>query len=520
MYANDIIKWNEHLTINLGVRYEYQTVPLGIRQQDLNVAANVPGLLNFDAPKATKLNFMPRVGVAYSPGTSGKTSIRAGFGTAYDQVRDNLGLDAAVPEFSSTVDVTGNPGTGFLAHGGISPSSIPSSPTTAQLISESSGILPSVLIRPEVITWNFDVQHVIHENLTLDARYVGTHGYHLTVQDQLDRQPVVNASNALPVYLTAPSQATLNGLTSTLATLTNSYNASGDVLPAYAAIGLTGVLTSFQPWGSSNYNGLSLEAKYRYTNGLQFIAAYTWSHDLDNSTADVFSTYTTPRRPQDARNLNPDYSSSALDHRQRFTYAAVYTLPYFQKSGTNWLLRNVVGNWDLAPIYTFQTGTLATAQAGVDANLNGDSAGDRTIINTAGNPALGSGTTPLKNSAGATVAFLATNPGAEYIATPKGALANGGRNTLQLPPIDDIDLSLIKKFSLTERLKMQISLRATNIFNHPQYVGGPVNDVAGAGQTSANVHNALIPGTSTFEQWNQVFSSNPRFMQIAAKFTF
>jgi hypothetical protein len=520
LYINDIYKVNANLTVNLGLRYEYQTTPLGIQQQNLNIAANVPGLLDFSAPVPTKKNFMPRIGVAYSPGTDGKTSIRAGFGIAYDQVRDNLGLDAAVPEFSSTVDVTGNPGTGFLAHGGISPSSVPSSPTTAQLISESSGILPTVLIRPAVITWNVDVQHVIHENLTLDARYVGTHGYHLTVQDQLDRTPVVNASNALPVYLTAPSQATLNGLTSTLTTLTNSYNNAGDVLPAYKAVGLTGVLTSFQPWGSSKYDGLSLEAKYRYTNGLQFIAAYTWSHDLDNSTADVFSTYTTPRRPQDARNLGPDYSSSALDHRQRFTYAAVYTLPYFQKSGSNWLMKNIVGNWDFAPIYTFQTGTLATAQAGVDANLNGDSAGDRTIINTAGNPAIGTGVTALKNSAGATVAFLANNPGAEYIATPKGALANGGRNTLQLLPIDDIDLSLIKKFSITERLKMQVSLRATNIFNHPQYVGGPVNDVAGAGQTSANVHNALIPSTSTFEQWNQVFSSNPRFVQIAAKFTF
>jgi hypothetical protein len=520
LYANDIYKVNEHLTVNLGLRYEFQTVPLGIRQQDLNVAANVPGLLNFNAPQPTKLNFMPRVGIAYSPGTKGNTSIRAGFGTAYDQVRDNLGLDAAVPEFSSTIDVTGNPGTGFLAHGGISPSSVPSSPTPAQLIAESSGILPTPLIRPAVVTWNLDVQHVVHENLTLDARYVGTHGYHLTVQDQLDRQAVVNASNALPVYLTAPSQATLNGLTSTLAGLTNLYNNNGDIVPAYAAVGLTGVLTSFQPWGISSYNGLSLEAKYRYTNGLQFIAAYTWSHDLDNSTADVFSTYTTPRRPEDARNLGPDYSSSALDHRQRFTYAAVYTLPYFQKSGVNWLLKNIVGNWDLAPIYTLQSGTLATAQAGVDANLNGDSAGDRTIINTMGSAALGTGVTALKNSAGATVAYLANNPSAEYIATPKGALATSGRNTLVLPRIDDIDLSLIKKFSITERLKLQVSLRATNIFNHPQYTGGPVNDVAGSGQTSANVHNALIPGNSTFEQWNQVFSSNPRFMQIAAKFTF
>lgn len=517
-YANDIWKVTSTFTVNLGLRYEYETVPLGIQQSNLNIVANVPGLLDFSSPQATKRNFMPRIGLAWSP--DAKTSIRAGFGTALDQIRDNLGLLTSPPEFSSTVDVTGNPGTGFLAHGGISPSSLPSSPTVQQLISETSGILPHVLLRPNVATWNLDVQRVYKDRLTLDARYVGTHGYHLSVQDQLNRRPVVNASNALPVYLQAPSQATLNSLTTSLTALTNSYNNFGDIVPAYNAAGVNGIVTSYQPWGSSSYNGLSLEAKYNYTNGLQFIGAYTWSHDLDNSTADVFSTYTTPRRPQDAQNLTPDYASSALDHRQRFTYAAVYTLPFFQKSTTNWFLKNVVGNWDAAPIYTFQSGTLATAQAGVDANLNGDSAGDRTIINTAGNPAIGTGVTALKNSAGTTVAFLANNPGAGYIATPKGALATGGRNTLVLPRIDDIDLSLIKKFNITERFKFQIGLRATNIFNHPQYTGGNLNDVAPTGQTSGNVHNALIPSISTFGQWSQVFSSNPRFMQISAKFSF
>ena len=315
-YGNDIWKVNQHLTLNLGLRYEFQSVPLGIKQQSLNNVASVPGLISFAEPQPTKLNFMPRIGVAYSPGNDGKTSFRAGFGTAYDQIRDNLGLNAAVPEFSATVDVTGLSGTNFLKNGGISPAAVPASSTPAQLLAASSGVLPTVLLRPEVITWNADVQHVVGQNLTLDVRYVGTHGYHLTVQDQLNRQATVTAANALPVYLAAPSQATLNGLTNTLAALTTSYNNFGDIVPAYHAVGVNGVLTSYQPWGSSSYNGLAVQANYRLTNGLQFVSAYTWSHDLDNSTADVFSTYTTPRRPQDARNLTSDYSSSALDHRQ------------------------------------------------------------------------------------------------------------------------------------------------------------------------------------------------------------
>jgi hypothetical protein len=323
----------------------------------------------------------------------------------------------------------------------------------------------------------------------------------------------------LPVYLSNPGQATLNSLTSNLSSLTASYNNNGDIVPAYAAVGVNGILTSYQPWGRSFYHGLSLQANYRYTKGLQFVGAYTWSHDIDNSTADVFSTYTTPRRPQDARNLTPDLASSALDHRQRFTYAAVYNLPLYQTS-KNWLLKNVAGNWELAPIYTFQTGTLGTAQSGIDSNLNGDTAGDRTIINGAGNPGVGSTVSPLTNSAGQTVAYVANNPAAGYIIAGKGTLANGGRNTLQFHPIQDIDLSVLKNFAITERTKIQFSIRATNIFNHPQYTGGFLNDVAPAGQSDANVHNALIPGTSTFQQWSQVFSSNPRGVQLAAKFIF
>ena len=524
-YINDIWKVTEHLTLNLGLRYEYQTVPEGIEEQGLNSAASVPGLISFNAPQATKLNLMPRIGIAYSPGTNGKTSIRAGFGTAYDQIRDNLGLNAAVPEFSSTIDLTdpsGASGQGFIANGAIKPGAAGSALTPAQLLAKTSGVLPTTLLRPEVITWNFDIQRVIGQNLTMDVRYVGTHGYHLSVQDQLNRQPVVNASNALPIYYTAPSQATLDGQTNTLSSLTSQVGAPnyGNIVPAYNAVGVDGILTSYQPWGSSRYNGLSVQANYRFTKGLEFVSAYTWSHDIDNSTADVFSTYTTPRRPQDARNIDNDYSSSALDHRQRLTYAAVYRLPYFQQSGSNWLMKNIVGNWDIAPIYTYQTGTLATAESGLDSNLNGDTAGDRAIVNPAGNSNVGSAVTALTNTAGATVGYLVTNPSAGYIQTPKGALSNAGRNTLMIRPTDDIDLSLIKNFSFTERAKIQFGFRATNLLNHPQYTGGFLNDVAPSGQTGANVHDALIPGNPAFQQWSQVFSSNPRSIQLSAKLTF
>ena len=79
-YVNDIWKVRSNLSLNLGVRYEYTSTPYGWTQQSLNAVANVPGLITFGSPQAPTHNFMPRVGFAYSPGTSGNTSIRGGFG--------------------------------------------------------------------------------------------------------------------------------------------------------------------------------------------------------------------------------------------------------------------------------------------------------------------------------------------------------------------------------------------------------------------------------------------------------
>ena len=98
-FANDDWKIRPNLTINLGVRYEYDTVPAAENNQILNAVANVPGLITFGKPQPETNNVMPRIGVAYSPGTDGKTSIRAGFGINYDVLFDNLGLLTLPPGF-------------------------------------------------------------------------------------------------------------------------------------------------------------------------------------------------------------------------------------------------------------------------------------------------------------------------------------------------------------------------------------------------------------------------------------
>ena len=532
IYGNDNWKIRPNLTVNLGLRWEYLTIPLGEQTQYLNSSASVPGLITFNNPTTEKDNFMPRVGIAYSPGTSGNTSIRAGFGITYDVLYDNLGTLSLPPQLSTTVDVTGNGAPGFLAGGGILPNTSITVPEGADARALTSGFIPNQR-RPEVYNWNFGIQHVFANKYTFESRYVGTRGLYLPMQTRINFQPTVTPSNALPLYLTKPSQATLNALPNELAPLTNGppcpncletiFDNGGYIVPAYLNAGFFSPITAFMPVGNSTYHGWSNQLSRRFSNGLQFQGSYTWSHAIDDSTDDLDSTVLAPRRPQDFQDLAADKASSLLDHRNRVVLQMIYDAPFFKNS--NWLLKNVLGNWEIAPVYIYQTGQLATPQSAVDANLNTDSATDRVFINSAGTPGVGSGVTALTNSAGYTVAYLANNPNAMYIAGGEGTLPNGGRSLVHLNPIDDIDLTLMKRINVTERFRLEFSVRAFNIFNHPQYVGGFLNDVApvayAQGTSSGDLaRTTIIPGNTNFLDWSQAFSSNPRQMQLALKLIF
>jgi hypothetical protein len=514
VFANDDWKIRPNLTINLGLRYERTTIPYSERLQSVNSLANVPGLISFNEPKVQNLNFQPRVGFAYSPGKGGNTSIRGGFGINYDQLFDNFGSLSLPPQFNQTVNFSGQPGSGFLAGGGITPSQYIPITDAASARAATSAFVPDQRL-PKSIQWTISFQHVFFQNYTFESRYLGNRGINLPVQSYINLQSVVTPQNSLPVFTSMPSQATINGLTNTLSGLQSLNNE----VPGFANAGFNNFISAFMPIGNSTYHGWANQLSRRFSNGLQFIGAYTWSHAIDDSTAEVHSTDTTPRRPQDFQNLRAERASSALDHRQRLTFEMLYDLPFFKHS--NWFMKNLVGNWEIAPIYTYQTGTLVTPQSFVDANLNGDPAGDRVIINSQGTPGVGSGMSPITNSAGNTVGYLINNPNAQYIAGQQGVFVNSGRNLEHLRPINDVDLTVQKRVNVRERYAFEFSARFFNILNHPQYAGGYLNDVQPFTATaSPTVDNYLRPNTSLFLQPDQAFTGNPRNIQLALKFVF
>ena len=552
-YVNDNWRIKRNLTLNLGVRYEYTTIPYTKRLQDLNQAASVPGLIDFSSPKAPTNNWGPRIGFAYSPGDSGKTSIRAGAGIAYDVLFDNLGLLSLPPQLSTTIDcapVGAYPcASPFLGSGGIlpGPGGVVTYPSIADQRAATSAFIPVNQKDPKSIDWTLGVQHSFGSDLVAEVRYVGTRGIHLPAQIRLNTQPVVTPNNFIPTYTAAPSQATLDGSTVDLGAL----EGEDPLVPAYEAAGFNqNLITAYEPWASSTYHGLAAQINKKFSHGVQFVGAYTYSHNIDDATAEVFSTVLAPRRAQNGLDLSADRANSILDHRHRFTLSIVYDEPFFAHS--NAFLRNTVGGWEIAPIYTYQSGQWVTPQSGIDSNLNADSAGDRVIANKAGAKGTGSDVNPLCRSVVPTatctnsnlfctgnpavdgagsgcptgidvvdnvVGYQAVNPNAQFIQAGFGALANVGRNVLQLDPTNNLDLTVLKRFTITERYKVEFRASASNVLNHAQYIGGYLNDVAPIGFTGFE-RGFTEPTNAGFNQPSQFFSSNPRQLTLVLKIFF
>jgi len=531
-YANDNWKVTSHLALNLGLRYEYTTNPTGENLNALNSISDTPSIIVggvnepfvFKKPTAPKNDWAPRIGVAYSPGTSGDTSIRAGFGMAYDVLYDNIGILAVPPQVGATNDVASlaTPSGGFFAGGGLPGGGTGVSvldATTARQF--TSNWVPPQTKLPYSENWNLGVQHSFGKNYTAEIRYVGTRGVHLDVQERVDRRSLVSPQAFLPTFLQQPSQSTLDALPLTLADL----QAPGSLIPAFKNAGFASSITADLPLGWSTYHGLQTQLIRSFSNGLQFQASYTLSRTIDNSTADFFSTSLTPRRAQDFQNMDAEKSVSPLSRTHRLTIAAVYEMPFF-KNG-NWFMKNVVGNWGFSPIYTYESPEWVDVQSANDANLNGDSAGDRAIFNPGGVPGTGSSSSALTNSSGDVVAYLADNPTAQYIAAGSGALATAGRNTLATRPTNDFDLSAFKNVNITEHIQFRFGAQFSNLFNHPQLIPGSnpgqglgVNDVASFNTTNGSYLNYLTPGNSEFNNPKSVFASNARAISLVAKIVF
>jgi|SRR5690242_4549917 len=515
-FVQDDWKITPRLTLNLGLRYEYNGVPRDENLQAINAVSDDPALgLFFRAPKPDTNNFMPRIGFAWDPTGHGKWAVRGGAGIAYDVVPNNFAINSLPPQLQSeqnpvlTCALAGAPswcatfnpqnpsnpaqGQNFLQAGGLLQVNVPPI-TQADARAATQSLIPDH-VAPKVITWTLGVQHELFKDSSLEVRYVGTRSLELPVQQRLNSASAFDPNFAgggiapLPTFINSSDvPGVVASPASTLADFDN-FNPlplSGD--------GFFGSVTTFPPVGSGIYHGASADFVHRFAKGLFFRTNYTFSKNIDNSTNELFSSRVNPRRAQDGFDFAGERGRSALDLNHKFAIAFLYELPNI---GTeNGFLRAVAHGWQWGGSYLAQTGQPVTPLSGVDSNFNGDAAGDRTIINPAGSGLTGSAVNFICNdgAGGATrivsdsstcgsgndaniVGYVAIDPTARFIQAGPGAKANAGRDTVTTPGLNVWNMSLYKTTKLTERFSLQLRWETYNTFNHRNFsLGLPTNN--------------------------------------------
>jgi carboxypeptidase family protein/TonB-dependent receptor-like protein len=543
-FFQDDWKVSPRLTLNLGMRYEWFGIPNGARLQQLNRIASLPGTdLLFNIPKSDTNNWMPRFGFAWDPKGDGKWAVRGGFGLSYDVIPQNFPTLSLPPQLQSeqdpdiTCSLSGAPswcadyvggsglGQGFLAGGGLLQVNLP--PTNqAEARAATQGVIVDQVM-PKVYTWTLSAQHELFKNTSLELRYLGTKGTQLPVQKQVNaRSAFDNGATPLPTYFSLSDVPT--SFTTGAPTLADFQSF---IFRPYRADGFVGSVTSFPGLGDNIYHSGSVDFIHRSgkIKGLYLRANYTWAHNLDNATNELFSSLINPRRPQDANHMEQERGRSVLDIRHKAALSWTYDLPKWGIESA--FLKTLINGWQLNGTYIFQTGQPATARSVTDSNGNGDSAGDRPIFNPAGDPHLGTSSSAVCwdgvvvsfgcSTSANIVGYVADNANAGFVQAQAGSLSNVGRNTLTTPGRNNWDMALFKNTHITEQKYIQFRAEVFNVFNHRQFsfANPGVFPIAGIDDSAINAQGYVSVIDSQFLDPKQL-NGGSRQIQLGLKFVF
>jgi hypothetical protein len=506
-YVNDSWQLSPNFNLNLGVRYEYVTIPDTLRQQAFNSIASVPGLIEFNEPRTQKKNFAPRVGIAWSPDAARSSVFRAGFGMNYDALYGSVVLPSVPPGnvFTRFVNVV-TPVFGFFGTGAlVQPTAFnvfEPAVTAEEARQRTNSFVPDQKL-PYSMQWNASWQQAIFNRFSIEARYVGVRGRHIPTQEVLNSSGV-SATQNLPVYFTQPSQATLNGLQF------NTNNVFTGANNQYAAAGFTNPITSINAGGNSWYHGLTAELRHRFSGGFQLQGGYTWSHLIDDLSGPIQTASGSFIEQRVSRD------TSIYDRRHRATMTALWDTGALGGDGFS-VVRDIFANMTIAGTYTYQSAPSILLNSGFD-TTGGTSSFSGVFVNPDATGTTGTGVSPLRNSAGQTVAYLANDPNARFVRGAAGTFATGRARLGGFQDTNNFDVSAVKRFGVRDRFGIELRGDAYNVFNHPQYTFGQVNNI-GFGMNSL-ARSFFIPGTSLFGNVTSVLPSNARTLQVALRFLF
>lgn len=492
LFVQDNIKVNSRLSVEAGLRWEYRKqihdpndklatiyplannftpgdalllTPLPAAQNDalcsnpLFVNANGTCLIMSSAMRqqlgltGNKLNelsygpghgnFAPRLGISWRPTNSDKIIIHTGAGLFNDLPISNL-ISSYVnnnPVFTQTPMYNTSFGPPPLTNG--APTTTETmfanavSPPLSQLRSQL--MPPPFYHTPTVAEWSFSVQSQLAQDWALEVGYVGNEGYHMDNAHQWGNQAVPGVT---PLQSRRP-------------------------WPDYNIF----LYDSFD--ANSNYNALEGKLTKRFSHGLQALLSYTYSKVLDTNGGD--SDFV--NGPQSDNDHRANYGPADFSIKQRLVMSPIWQLPFgkgqpFLNQGG--VTNALAGGWELSGIVTFQTGFPFTVLSNFDySNTNSFFPRPDRTCNGAG---------PQTVAEWFNVNCFNTDALSQALANGAPRFGNSGRNILTGPGIQEWDVSLIKRNSITEKLNLEFRAEFFNIFNHPNFgLPGATVDTQSAG---------------------------------------
>lgn len=413
LFATDSWKVTRNLTLTLGMRYEWNSTPTegGGRYVVFDPTTVTLQHVGSDGGPAnaynqSALNFEPRVGFALDPFKDNKTIIRGAYAIMVDQ-----------PGFGLVTSLVNNP-----------PYAIPLSSTAAGLSLLNAYTLAAGSVSPISVAhnyknayvqqWNFGVEHQLGNSYKIAARYVGSKGTDLNIARNYNQ--FINGARPYPrLSLSSPIDPGL--------TLSN--------------------ITVFESVGNSSYNALWVTAEKRFSKGLQFNIAESWSKSIDENSRNFQAVVV-----QDSNNIANDRGLSDFDTRNRIVVSGIYELPF---RGNRF-----VEGWQLSLVETTQSGnplTFHTSTSGFtgNANLRPNVTGP---VNT--------GLFPSPNGSPLTVGYI-QNP--SVFVNQGNAFGDLGRNAITGPGWSNLDFALVKNTRITERFRLQMRADAFDSLNQVNF---------------------------------------------------
>jgi hypothetical protein len=406
LYVQDNYKVRPHLTLELGLRYDWNMSPTErfdrfVVFDPTNVSLDQIGKDVNQVYHTNNKNLQPRVGFAWDPFKDGKTSVRAAYAVLVDQPVTNVVVGpTANPPLATPLNINGT------VHF-----------NDAATVAGAAGLAPATVDHgfdnAYVQSWNFNVQREVRPGLGVTAGYFGSKGTHLRISRNLN-QPVNGVRPFAKLSATSPIRPN-------------------------AALGN---VTQIESTGNSSYNALWLTADKRLARGLQFKASYTFSKSIDYNSLNSQGIIV-----QNSYDLRNSRGLSDYDARHRFVVNAIYLLPF---EGNQ-----LVEGWQLS--------TIVQAQSGNPVNLITSINTLNQVANTLRPDVTGPITYPKTVERWFDTAVF-VNPTAPV--THFGSL---GRNVVIGPGFNNTDFSITKTTKLNETMRVQFRTEFFDLFNHANF---------------------------------------------------